>query len=87
MAETCRQPGRGSQGVEALPRCAAARAPCASAERVRSGEIKGVTGRPLTNVVSIGIGGSALGPLFVHTALSTEPEAMAQVRLGGAAAV
>ncbi|KAI7835527.1 hypothetical protein COHA_010573 [Chlorella ohadii] len=47
-------------------------------ERVRSGEWKGVTGQPLTNVVSIGIGGSALGPLFVHTALSTEPEAMAQ---------
>ncbi len=38
-----------------------------------------MTGQPLTNVVSIGIGGSALGPLFVHTALSTEPEAMAQV--------
>lgn len=46
---------------------------------MRSGEWKGVTGQPLTNVVSIGIGGSALGPLFVHTALSTEPEAMAQV--------
>lgn len=46
---------------------------------MRSGEVKGVTGKPLTNVVSIGIGGSALGPLFVHTALSTDPEAMAQV--------
>ncbi|KAL4426849.1 hypothetical protein ABPG77_006635 [Micractinium sp. CCAP 211/92] len=50
----------------------------AFSERVRSGELKGVTGKPLTNVVSIGIGGSALGPLFVHTALSTDPEAMAQ---------
>ena len=56
------------------------RPPLPPAERVRSGEWKGVTGQPLTNVVSIGIGGSALGPLFVHTALSTEPEAMAQVR-------
>lgn len=46
-------------------------------ERVRSGEWKGVTGKPLTNVVAIGIGGSALGPLFVHTALATEPGAAA----------
>ena len=36
-----------------------------------------MTGKPLTNVVSIGIGGSALGPLFVHTALATEPGAAA----------
>ena len=56
-----------------------------SAERVRGGEWVGVTGKPLTSVVSVGIGGSALGPLFVHTALSTDPEAMAQVGgwLGG----
>ncbi|KAL4431020.1 hypothetical protein ABPG75_006276 [Micractinium tetrahymenae] len=50
----------------------------AFSDRVRGGEVKGVTGKALTNVVSIGIGGSALGPLFVHTALSTEPQAMAQ---------
>ena len=31
----------------------------------------GATGKPLTNVVSVGIGGSFLGPLFVHTALQT----------------
>ena len=37
--------------------------------KVRNGEWRGVTGRPLTNVVAIGIGGSFLGPLFVHTAL------------------
>ena len=49
---------------------------------VRSGKWLGVTGKPLTNVVSIGIGGSALGPLCVHTALSTDPEAMAAVRQG-----
>lgn len=44
-------------------------------ERVRSGEWAGVTGKPLTNVVAIGIGGSFLGPLFVHTALRTDQEA------------
>eukprot|EP00887_Chlorella_sp_A99_P005656 scaffold1.g5656.t1 len=49
----------------------------AFSDRVRSGEWKGATGKPLTNVVSIGIGGSALGPLFVHTALTTEPGAAA----------
>jgi glucose-6-phosphate isomerase len=31
----------------------------------------GITGKPLTDVVAIGIGGSFLGPLFVHTALET----------------
>ena len=31
----------------------------------------GATGKALTNVVSVGIGGSFLGPLFVHTALQT----------------
>ena len=46
---------------------------------MRGGEWVGITGKPLTSVVSVGIGGSALGPLFVHTALSTDPEAMAQV--------
>lgn len=37
--------------------------------QVRKGEWLGVTGKPLTDVVAIGIGGSFLGPLFVHTAL------------------
>lgn len=50
------------------------------AELVRGGKWRGETGKPLTSVVSIGIGGSALGPLFVHTALATEPQAAAQVR-------
>lgn len=44
-------------------------------ERVRSGAWIGATGKPLTDVVAIGIGGSFLGPLFVHTALQTEPDA------------
>ncbi|MEO8164035.1 MAG: glucose-6-phosphate isomerase [Betaproteobacteria bacterium] len=38
-------------------------------ERIRSGTARGVTGRPFTDVVNIGIGGSDLGPLMVATAL------------------
>ncbi len=38
-------------------------------DKVRKGEWLGVTGKPLKDVVAIGIGGSFLGPLFVHTAL------------------
>jgi len=44
-------------------------------DRVRSGEWAGVTGKPLKSVVAIGIGGSFLGPLFVHTALRTDQDA------------
>jgi glucose-6-phosphate isomerase len=39
------------------------------AERVRSGAWKGHTGRPIRNVVNIGIGGSDLGPVMAHEAL------------------
>ncbi|CAI5958871.1 unnamed protein product, partial [Closterium sp. NIES-65] len=42
-------------------------------DTVRSGKWLGATGKPLTDVVAIGIGGSFLGPLFVHTALQTDP--------------
>ncbi|KAF6251591.1 phosphoglucose isomerase [Scenedesmus sp. NREL 46B-D3] len=52
----------------------------AFSEKVRSGEWKGATGKPIKNIVAIGIGGSFLGPLFVHTALRTEPHAMMQSR-------
>ena len=41
----------------------------AFANRVRSGEWKGVTGKAIENVVSIGIGGSDLGPVMVYEAL------------------
>jgi glucose-6-phosphate isomerase len=41
----------------------------AFAERVRSGEWKGHTGRPIRNVVNIGIGGSDLGPVMAYEAL------------------
>ena len=38
-------------------------------ERVRSGDWKGYTGKAITDVVNIGIGGSDLGPLMVTQAL------------------
>lgn len=38
-------------------------------ESVRSGEWKGHTGKAITDVVNIGIGGSDLGPLMVTEAL------------------
>lgn len=38
-------------------------------EKVRNGEWRGVSGKALTDIVAIGIGGSYLGPEFVHTAL------------------
>jgi glucose-6-phosphate isomerase len=41
----------------------------AFAERVRSGAWTGHTGRPIRNVVNIGIGGSDLGPVMAHEAL------------------
>jgi glucose-6-phosphate isomerase len=39
------------------------------ARRIRSGEWTGYTGRPITNVVNIGIGGSDLGPVMAYEAL------------------
>ena len=50
-------------------------------DKVRNGTWLGATGKPLTDVVAIGIGGSFLGPLFVHTALRTEQTAAEEVRL------
>jgi glucose-6-phosphate isomerase len=41
----------------------------AFAERVRSGEWRGHTGRPIRNVVNVGIGGSDLGPTMAYEAL------------------
>jgi glucose-6-phosphate isomerase len=38
-------------------------------DRVRSGEWRGYTGRPIRNVVNIGIGGSDLGPVMAYRAL------------------
>jgi len=41
----------------------------AFAERVRSGEWKGHTGKVIRNIVNIGIGGSDLGPVMAYEAL------------------
>ncbi|WP_336628704.1 MULTISPECIES: glucose-6-phosphate isomerase [unclassified Microbacterium] len=41
----------------------------AFADRVRSGDWRGVTGKAVTHVVNIGIGGSDLGPVMVYEAL------------------
>jgi glucose-6-phosphate isomerase len=38
-------------------------------ERLRSGEWRGHTGRPIRNVVNVGIGGSDLGPAMAYEAL------------------
>jgi glucose-6-phosphate isomerase len=39
------------------------------ATRIRSGEWKGHTGRPIRNIINIGIGGSDLGPVMAYEAL------------------
>ncbi|BDZ60368.1 glucose-6-phosphate isomerase [Demequina sediminis] len=49
----------------------------AFAEKVRSGEWRGITGKRVTHVVNIGIGGSDLGPVMVYEAL--EPYATAGI--------
>jgi glucose-6-phosphate isomerase len=41
----------------------------AFADRIRSGEWKGHTGKPIRNVINIGIGGSDLGPAMAYEAL------------------
>ena len=41
----------------------------AFSERVRSGDWKGHTGKPIRNVVNVGIGGSDLGPVMAYEAL------------------
>ncbi len=41
----------------------------AFADRIRSGEWKGHTGKPIRNVINVGIGGSDLGPVMAYEAL------------------
>ncbi len=41
----------------------------AFADRVRSGEWTGYTGKPIKNIINIGIGGSDLGPVMAYEAL------------------
>ncbi len=50
----------------------------AFADRVRSGEWTGATGKKVTHIVNIGIGGSDLGPVMVSAAL--EPYATAGIQ-------
>lgn len=52
----------------------------AFAERVRSGEWKGVTGKKVTHIVNIGIGGSDLGPVMVYEALEPYADAGIEAR-------
>ena len=39
------------------------------AGRIRSGEWKGFTGKPIRNIINVGIGGSDLGPVMAYEAL------------------
>lgn len=43
---------------------------------IREGRVKGLTGKPLKNLVIIGIGGSYLSIEFVHEALRSHPDAL-----------
>ncbi len=52
----------------------------AFAEKVRSGEHKGHTGKAIKNIVNIGIGGSDLGPLMAYEALKFQSDRTLTVR-------
>lgn len=52
----------------------------AFARCVRSGEWKGVTGKPVTTVVNVGIGGSDLGPVMAYEALKPYVQAGLECR-------
>ncbi|WP_419817303.1 glucose-6-phosphate isomerase [Glaciibacter flavus] len=52
----------------------------AFADRVRSGEWAGATGKRVTHVVNIGIGGSDLGPVMVYDALEPYADAGIEAR-------
>jgi len=64
--------GDEQSGFSVLPEIMAVRRQMASfADKVRSGTWRGATGQPIRTVVSIGIGGSYLGPELVTRALRT----------------
>ncbi|GAA1960969.1 glucose-6-phosphate isomerase [Microbacterium deminutum] len=52
----------------------------AFADRVRSGQWEGITGKTVTHVVNIGIGGSDLGPAMIFEALKPYADAGIQAR-------
>ncbi|MCX6965640.1 MAG: glucose-6-phosphate isomerase [Verrucomicrobia bacterium] len=57
-------------GVDVVPEVHAVLDKMAAfANRVRSGEWKGHTGKPIKNIVNVGIGGSDLGPVMAYEAL------------------
>ncbi|MDE2127673.1 MAG: glucose-6-phosphate isomerase [Armatimonadetes bacterium] len=57
-------------GVDVVPQVHAVLEKMANfADRIRSGQWKGHTGRPVRNVVNVGIGGSDLGPVMAYEAL------------------
>jgi len=57
-------------GVDVVPEVhRVLEAMAAFADRIRSGEWKGATGRRIRNVVNVGIGGSDLGPVMAYEAL------------------
>eukprot|EP00177_Eucheuma_denticulatum_P003478 GFKZ01006290.1.p1 GENE.GFKZ01006290.1~~GFKZ01006290.1.p1 ORF type:complete len:554 (-),score=81.04 GFKZ01006290.1:289-1950(-) len=52
----------------------------AFSDKVRAGEWLGATGKPLVDVIAVGIGGSYLGPEFVYEALRMDPKAAAAAK-------
>ena len=59
------------EGKDVMPDVNAVLAAMASfADGIRSGSLKGATGKPISNVVNIGIGGSDLGPVMATLALA-----------------
>lgn len=46
----------------------------AFSEQIRSGELRGATGKRIRNIVAVGIGGSYLGPACIHEVFKTEEE-------------
>lgn len=58
------------EGVDVIAQVHAVLARMASfSEQIRSGSWRGHTGRPMRNVINIGIGGSDLGPVMAYEAL------------------
>ncbi|MEP7311607.1 MAG: glucose-6-phosphate isomerase [Pseudomonadota bacterium] len=59
-----------ADGVDVVPEVhAVLERMSAFARAIRSGEWRGHTGKPIRNIVNIGIGGSDLGPVMAHEAL------------------
>jgi glucose-6-phosphate isomerase len=68
-------------GVNVVPAVHSVRARMAELARaVRAGEWRGHTGRPVRNVVNIGIGGSDLGPAMAARALVADTDRRLQLR-------